>query len=545
MKTEQPSSNRLWVEQEFGGVSLGDRRLEQTLLDTATAIAEQPDASHPQRFDWNELRCFYRLVDADRAQPHLLQDTHRQRTRQRMTACATRVLVIHDTTALEFTRHAALHPALGPIGNGDAVGWLQHNSLAFDPEGQQLLGLSAQQLVVRQAAPVGETRTQRDRRPQKESRLWLDGIRGVGQVPAGCRWIDVLDRGGDYLDAMHWSQQLGHEFIVRVCQDRHLTRALTDPKTGEETDEAAKLHATMRTIAAQTTRVVTVASRGGRPAREVVTQVGYVAVRLQPSRWSQTVRSQAVTLVRVWEAGVDEARAAARVSRQAAKDAGQRLHEAQAVLAALPNRTTAVVRLAAQTAVAEAQTAALATQALAKERTAHAATYLDWWLATNCPVSDVTAALQVVSDYEWRWPVAEEYHKVQKTGLRLEQQRFETGPRMLAAMAILAVVAVRLLQLRYCRDAQPEADASQVATVAEITMVAQATNYRGGAMTVKRFVDGVARLGGYLGRTSDGPPGWQSLWRGYQRLTDLLLGAELEREATKAASRLPNLPSSG
>ncbi|MDB5306233.1 MAG: hypothetical protein JWO38_435, partial [Gemmataceae bacterium] len=42
--------------------------------------------------------------------------------------------------------------------------------------------------------------------------------------------------------------------------------------------------------------------------------------------------------------------------------------------------------------------------------------------------------------------------------------------------------------------------------------------------TVKRFVDGLARLGGYLGRTCDGPPGWMTLWRGYQRLIDLLHG---------------------
>ena len=50
-------------------------------------------------------------------------------------------------------------------------------------------------------------------------------------------------------------------------------------------------------------------------------------------------------------------------------------------------------------------------------------------------------------------------------------------------------------------------------------------------MTVKQFVDRVARLGGYLGRKCDGPPGWMSLWRGHQRLTDLLLGQELGRQA--------------
>ena len=43
-------------------------------------------------------------------------------------------------------------------------------------------------------------------------------------------------------------------------------------------------------------------------------------------------------------------------------------------------------------------------------------------------------------------------------------------------------------------------------------------------VTVKQFVDRVAGLGGFLGRKCDGAPGWQSLWRGYQRLADILLG---------------------
>ena len=54
----------------------------------------------------------------------------------------------------------------------------------------------------------------------------------------------------------------------------------------------------------------------------------------------------------------------------------------------------------------------------------------------------------------------------------------------------------------------------------------------GRVLSVKQFVDAVARLVGYLGRKGDGPPGWGTLWRGYQRLTDMLLGAELMRETT-------------
>ena len=129
--------------------------------------------------------------------------------------------------------------------------------------------------------------------------------------------------------------------------------------------------------------------------------------------------------------------------------------------------------------------------------------------------------------YALRWPTAEEYHKVEKTGLGIEKVRFETRARLLAILALLSVVAVRVLDLRWRRDADPEAEASTVATPQEIALVIKATRSRARRLTVRAFVDGVAKWGGWLGRKGDGPPGWQTLWRGYQRLADMLLGIEL------------------
>jgi hypothetical protein len=37
----------------------------------------------------------------------------------------------------------------------------------------------------------------------------------------------------------------------------------------------------------------------------------------------------------------------------------------------------------------------------------------------------------------------------------------------------------------------------------------------------------IARLGGYLDRKSDGPPGWQTLWKGWMRVMDVLEGVHL------------------
>ena len=103
---------------------------------------------------------------------------------------------------------------------------------------------------------------------------------------------------------------------------------------------------------------------------------------------------------------------------------------------------------------------------------------------------------------------------------------------MEACLAILAVVAVRVLQLRCAAQAQPEAPAEQVATPAEIGLVRRVSGHQGRGFSVRDFVRGVARLGGFLGRKGDGEPGVRTLWRGYQRLQDMLLGYQLHADST-------------
>ena len=48
--------------------------------------------------------------------------------------------------------------------------------------------------------------------------------------------------------------------------------------------------------------------------------------------------------------------------------------------------------------------------------------------------------------------------------------------------------------------------------------------------TVGHYLTQIARLGGYLARAKDPPPGNLVLWRGLARLTDILLGFNLDDE---------------
>ena len=100
----------------------------------------------------------------------------------------------------------------------------------------------------------------------------------------------------------------------------------------------------------------------------------------------------------------------------------------------------------------------------------------------------------------------------------------------------MSVVAVRVLGLRWYREGRPDDPVETVASDVEVAVVAALEPTRASPATVRQFVDAVARLGGWLGRTGDGPPGWASIWRGYQRLADLVRGFELA-EAIKPRKR--------
>jgi hypothetical protein len=117
-------------------------------------------------------------------------------------------------------------------------------------------------------------------------------------------------------------------------------------------------------------------------------------------------------------------------------------------------------------------------------------------------------------------------HKVWKTGCRAEQRQLEEADRLVPLLGALAIVAVRLLGLR---DAA-QRNGAALADVPETTIKILAAKLQQPAecfATNRDFLRGVARLGGFLARKSDGEPGWQTIWKGWFVLMILVEGYEL------------------
>ena len=157
---------------------------------------------------------------------------------------------------------------------------------------------------------------------------------------------------------------------------------------------------------------------------------------------------------------------------------------------------------------------------------------IEWVLLTSLPVKSFEDAWQVIEYYEGRWLV-EEFHKSLKTGCSVESRQLQDSSRLEPLVGLLSVVAVRLVQLKTIARHQPDRPADGTVPRVLIDVLAKVRpRLKKETLTVYQFIRAVAMLGGFIGRKSDGEPGWQTIWRGWQKLHLLQQGYSLATGGT-------------
>lgn len=145
-----------------------------------------------------------------------------------------------------------------------------------------------------------------------------------------------------------------------------------------------------------------------------------------------------------------------------------------------------------------------------------------WVLLTSLKVKTFADAWQVITDYENRWMI-EEYHKVIKTGCSIECHALRSAARLEPLVGLISILGVRLFQLKLIgrsdrnRRATSHVPATWLKALKLLRPKLAVSN-----LTVYDFFRELAKLGGFLGRTHDGEPGWQTIWRGHQKMKSLL-----------------------
>ncbi|MFQ5814496.1 MAG: IS4 family transposase [Anaerolineae bacterium] len=212
-----------WVVEELASVKLGDVRLEKRLHLLVTQFAAHPTALIPQACEGDKaaMKAAYRFFDNPKASHGAILDGHRLACVDRI-ADEELVLVLQDTTSLDYTPHSATEQ-LGPLENRNCQGLFVHTALATSEAGVPL-GILDQQVWTRDPAQVGQ-RHQRKQRPiqEKESFKWLKGLRAsLKEVPANVCLVTVADREADIFDLFWDAEKHQTHLLVRSAWNRRL-----------------------------------------------------------------------------------------------------------------------------------------------------------------------------------------------------------------------------------------------------------------------------------------------------------------------------------
>jgi hypothetical protein len=157
---------------------------------------------------------------------------------------------------------------------------------------------------------------------------------------------------------------------------------------------------------------------------------------------------------------------------------------------------------------------------------------IDWKLITDLPVSSRSEAIEKLHWYAQRWKI-ETFHKILKSGCKAEDAKLRTADRLANLMSILCIVSWRIFWMTMMNRALPDVPATLALTQTEADLLDRLVVDKRNAVgsgDLSYYLNKIARLGGYLDRAHDAPPGNTVMWRGLTRLIYIELGFNIGTE---------------
>lgn len=456
------------LSEEYKSADLGDIRRTKRAGIIANAAARMPDNSLPRQAGTDsELEATYRFLNNDKVSAEALFSAHAEGTVGRA-AQAGDVLVIHDTTAFSYGGEL-LREGLGPINGTNTQGFFTHASLCVSRVGQPLgvLGLYSW-------ARTGERKGKRTRQvlqydPDRESLRWFEAVESTAELLHGkADAVHVMDREGDCLELIASLVNEKQRFVIRLAYDRRLM-------PGRNTSDSAKLFEALSSTPVMLKREVPLSARGhkGRTGRQIAK---FPARKTRMA--TLEIRAQTLTI-----------------------------YPGNGSVAHLPEQLELNFVEVREPDPPEGEPPVI------------------WRLVTTELIGTAEQIALVVDTYRYRWLI-EEYFKALKTGCNFEKLQLETGHALIRALAIFASVAWRLLLIRWIDRNQPDSSASTVLSLTQLAALCAVRARAGKPLpanpTAHDVLLAIAALGGHLKR--NGPPGWQVLGRGFDKLLMIELG---------------------
>ena len=463
-----------WVMEEMGTVELGDVRLKRRLQLIVQRMFASPVASLKTACKgWAETIAAYRFFNNEKVTEEAILAAHQEATLQRVRAQES-VLVIQDTTEMDYSSKKELE-GKGPLSVESRQGFFAHSQYVVTPE-RVPMGVWGTKIYARDQ--LGEKISRKARVIElKESYRWVEGYRDacrLAEMAPDTQVISVCDREGDIYEIFlewqkrHQQGKTAAEWLIRSCQDR----CLEPFSTGHAGTVAGKLRATVEQ-----------SSLLGTMEFDVTKHIG-----------NKKVKGSRIKTVRQARRVIQEIRAI-EVTLKAPARKGAKLETVK----------IGVV--------------------LAREKNPPAGQDpIEWVLLTSLPVNDFDAAQKTISLYLARWDI-EVFHRVLKTGCRVEKLQLMEAERIKPAIVLYMIVAWRIAYVMKLGRTCPHLPCDVIFEDAEWRAVYHVVERKPAVETptLGEMVRMVASLGGHLGRKGDGPPGAQSMWQGIMRSRDFAL----------------------
>lgn len=455
-----------WIDSEFASLDLGDERRERRarmIVDQFTRIAEStPEACQ----DKAALEATYRFAKNPAVRPEaILQAPHQAAiTRSAEHDC---VVLVQDTSVIDLTKPNRQVRGAGPLESEDKRGLFLHPLYGLTEQGLPL-GMFDQVIWTREQirTDLDKPEKQRLRKQtcfeEKESSRWFEMFQSGEQIALanpGTHYVNVADSESDIHEIYTQTSELpaNYDFVIRSCQNRALA-------TGAESIDQTLADAEIRFEGE-----VTVSERKS-----------LIVGETRPRRKSRSARSANVKV-----------RATSVTLRGPARPGGK-----------LADATVNVVEI-------------VETDPPAGEEP------IRWVLLTSLPISSVAEIQRVIRIYCLRWQI-ELYFKTLKSGLGIEKLKYEELDRYVTALSLLMIVAWRVEYLKGAARLDPNASCETYFEDHEwmpACMVLNQSHERPAeAPTISQFMLIVARLGGYIDKKGQGPPGSTTIWRGLRRM---------------------------
>jgi Transposase DNA-binding/Transposase DDE domain len=469
-----------WIEQELAGCEFADARLGKRFSMLMAQFSEGIGRTIPLACgDWAATKAAYRFLDNDRVSEAEILAGHFQATRERFAAVEGPVLVLHDTTEFSFTRENA--EAIGlthKVAKGHkniagrqrmhtVCGILMHSSLAVTTDGLPL-GLAAIKLWTRKKFKGTNALQGKTLDGGKHS---INTTRIPIEEKESVRWLENARQAtanlGDPSRIVHIGDRESDIYeLFCECQSLETKFIFRTCNDRRVEDDGRTVYEVMDEQRVKGVHRIEVRDNKGKPSVAVL-EIKYEIIKICPPIGKEKrYGNLELTIIHATERGTPKDR----------------------------------------------------------DR-------IGWKLVTNLPVTCKADAIRMLEWYSLRWTI-ETFHKVLKSGCRAEDSKLRTAERLANLIAMMCILAWRVLWLTMTNRVSSELPAKLVFTDEEMKLLEHLVPANDGSTkkTVGRFLTLLARLGGYLNRKRDAPPGNMVLWRGMARLTDIHVGYCLARD---------------